>query len=85
MRIMCCFVLVLAAALAGPARAAVTCPFIGNQHLAGAMPAFKWSLISNQDGRGCIFRGERGDCRRYDARRDRAGELDGKAPDSGFP
>ena len=61
MRIMCCFVLVLAAALAGPARAAVTCPFISNQHLAGAMPAFKWSLISNQDGRGCIFRGERGD------------------------
>ena len=78
MRIMCCFVLVLAAALAGPARAAVTCPFVSNQDLAGAMPTLKWSLISNQDGRGCIFRGVRGDGRRYDARRD-------KAPDIGFP
>jgi hypothetical protein len=65
MRIMCClvscFVLLLAAALAGPARAAETCPFISRQNLASAMPATKWSLISNQDGRGCIFQGARGD------------------------
>jgi len=25
------------------------------------MPALKWSLISNQDGRGCIYQGGRGD------------------------
>jgi transposase len=25
------------------------------------MPATKWSLISNQDGRGCMFQGARGD------------------------
>jgi hypothetical protein len=67
MRIMCrlvsCFVLLfpVAAAPAGPARAAVTCPFISDQQLTGAMPATKWSLISNQDGRGCIFQAARGD------------------------
>jgi hypothetical protein len=65
MRIMCCLVpcilLLLAAAHGGLARAAVTCPFISDQHLAGAMPAAKWSLVSNQDGRGCIFRGAQGD------------------------
>lgn len=44
-----------------PARAAETCPFISAQQLAGAMPALKWSLISNQDGRGCIYQGGRGD------------------------
>src|SRR5882672_3245533 len=58
-----CFVLLLAIAAtpAGPARAAETCPFISEQRLAGAMPAAKWSLISNQDGRGCIYQGARGD------------------------
>jgi hypothetical protein len=67
MRIMCrlvsCLVLLfpIATATAGPARAAVTCPFISDQQLTGAMPATKWSLISNQDGRGCIFQAARGD------------------------
>jgi hypothetical protein len=65
MRIMCClvscFVLLLLANAAGPARAAVTCRFISDQQLAGAMPAAKWSLVSDQDGRGCIYQGERGD------------------------
>lgn len=46
----------LVAATAGAAQAAETCPFISAQQLAGAMPAIKWSLISNQDGRGCIYR-----------------------------
>ncbi|WP_025032469.1 hypothetical protein [Bradyrhizobium sp. DOA9] len=44
-----------------PARAAETCPFISAQELARAMPALKWSLISNQDGRGCIYQAGRGD------------------------
>ena len=64
MHIMCRFVscLVLPVAIAaGPARAAGTCPFISDQQLAGAMPDTKWSLISNQDGRGCIYQGGRGD------------------------
>ncbi|AMA55494.1 hypothetical protein [Bradyrhizobium sp. CCGE-LA001] len=51
----------IAAALALPARAAETCPFISAQELARAMPALKWSLISNQDGRGCIYQAGRGD------------------------
>src|SRR5262245_22921292 len=51
MCIMRCLALLLAvaAASAGPARAA-TCPFISDRDLAGAMPGAKWSLISNQDG-----------------------------------
>jgi len=64
MRIMCCLVccvVLLLAIAAAPARAAVMCRFISDQQLAGAMPANKWSLISNQNGRGCIFQGERGD------------------------
>jgi hypothetical protein len=67
MRILCrlvaflVFLLAIAAAAAGPVRAADTCPFISARELAGAMPAIKWSLISNQDGRGCIYRGGRGD------------------------
>jgi hypothetical protein len=64
MRIVCClvscFVLLLAIATV-PARAAVMCRFISDQQLAGAMPAIKWSLVSDQDGRGCIYQGERGD------------------------
>jgi hypothetical protein len=64
MRIVCCLVscfgLLLAIATA-PARAAVMCRFISDQQLAGAMPATKWSLVSDQDGRGCIYQGERGD------------------------
>ena len=51
----------MAVAPAAPARAAETCPFISEQRLAGAMPAARWSLISNQDGRGCIYQGARGD------------------------
>lgn len=62
-RLFSCLVLLLAfaAAPALPARAAETCPFISARELAGAMPALKWSLISNQDGRGCIYQGGRGD------------------------
>ncbi|QOZ79829.1 hypothetical protein XH83_33255 [Bradyrhizobium sp. CCBAU 53351] len=59
-RLLSCLVLFLAIA-AAPARAAETCPFISSQELARAMPAFKWSLISNQDGRGCIYQAGRGD------------------------
>ncbi|TFV39968.1 hypothetical protein E4K66_10175 [Bradyrhizobium frederickii] len=51
----------IAAAPLLPARAAETCPFISAQELARAMPALKWSLISNQDGRGCIYQAGRGD------------------------
>jgi hypothetical protein len=58
-----CFTLLptLATAPSDPARAAVACRFISSQQLAGAMPAAKWSLVSDQDGRGCIFTGGRGD------------------------
>ncbi|MCP3448345.1 hypothetical protein [Bradyrhizobium sp. CCGUVB14] len=62
-RLVTCLVLFLAiAAVPVPAaRAAETCPFISAQELAAAMPALKWSLISNQDGRGCIYQAGRGD------------------------
>jgi hypothetical protein len=53
-------VVVLLAIATGPVRAAVVCRFISEPQLAGAMGT-KWSLISDQDGRGCIFQGERGD------------------------
>src|SRR6476646_1047086 len=43
------------------AHAAETCPFISAKDLGGAMPALKLSLISNQDGRGCIYAAGRGD------------------------
>jgi hypothetical protein len=59
-RLLACLVIVLVSA-AAPARAAMTCPFIAARDLAGAMPAARWSLISNQDGRGCIYQGARGD------------------------
>lgn len=59
-RLFCCLALFLTIA-AVPARATETCPFISAKELAGAMPALKWSLISNQDGRGCIYQGGRGD------------------------
>ncbi|MDA9401493.1 hypothetical protein [Bradyrhizobium sp. CCBAU 45389] len=62
-RLFSCLLLILAFA-AGPVlpvRAAETCPFISARELAGAMPALKWSLISNQDGRGCIYQAGRGD------------------------
>ncbi|QOZ53094.1 hypothetical protein [Bradyrhizobium sp. CCBAU 53338] len=61
--LLCCLALLLAIAALPmpPAHAAVTCPFISAQELTGAMPALKWSLISNQDGRGCIYQGGRGD------------------------
>ena len=64
MRAMCCLVpcvVLLLAIAAAPARAAVTCRFISDHELAGAMPAAKWSLVSDQDGRGCIYQGQRGD------------------------
>ncbi|WP_445215508.1 hypothetical protein ACKWRH_23830 [Bradyrhizobium sp. Pa8] len=62
-RLFSCLALFLAMAAVPmfPVRAAETCPFISAQELAGAMPALKWSLISNQDGRGCIYQGGRGD------------------------
>ena len=62
-RLLCCLALFLAIAAlpVPPARAAEACPFISAKELAGAMPALKWSLISNQDGRGCIYQGGRGD------------------------
>jgi hypothetical protein len=64
MRIMCCLVsclVLLLAIAAAPAHAAATCRFISEPQLSGAMPGTKWSLVSDQDGRGCIFQGERGD------------------------
>jgi hypothetical protein len=62
-RLFPCLVLFLAIAAVPvrPVLAADTCPFISPQELAGAMPALKWSLISNQDGRGCIYQGGSGD------------------------
>lgn len=62
-RLFCCLALFLAIAAVPvlPARATETCPFISVKELASAMPALKWSLISNQDGRGCIYQGGRGD------------------------
>jgi hypothetical protein len=62
-RLFCCLVVLLAVAAlpVRPARATESCPFISAKELAGAMPALKWSLISNQDGRGCIYQGGRGD------------------------
>lgn len=62
-RLFSCLVLFLAISAAPvlPARAADTCPFISAKELASAMPALKWSLISNQDGRGCIYQAGRGD------------------------
>src|SRR6478609_7195263 len=62
-RLFCCLALFLAIAAVPvlPARAAETCPFLSTQELARAMPALKWSLISNQDGRGCIYSAGRGD------------------------
>jgi len=62
-RLFSCLVpfLAIAAVPVPPVLAAETCPFISAQQLAGAMPALKWSLISNQDGRGCIYQGGQGD------------------------
>nr|WP_249145710.1 hypothetical protein [Bradyrhizobium diazoefficiens] len=60
-RLFCCLVSFLAVAAALPAHAVETCPFISAKELGGAMPALKWSLISNQDGRGCIYSAGRGD------------------------
>ncbi len=62
-RLFSCLALFLAIAAAPvlPARGAETCPFISAKELAAAMPALKWSLISNQDGRGCIYQAGRGD------------------------
>ena len=62
-RLLSCLALFLAIAAlpAPPAHAAATCPFVSAKELAGAMPALKWSLISNQDGRGCIYQAGRGD------------------------
>jgi len=60
-RLLPCIVACIVVIAAAPARAAITCPFIAARDLAGAMPAARWSLISNQDGRGCIYQGGRGD------------------------
>jgi hypothetical protein len=80
-RLLSCLALILAIAAvpALPAAAAETCPFISAQELAGAMPGLKWSLISNQDGRGCIYQAGRGDTMMLtvfrNPDRDRAREL----------
>ncbi|WFU24299.1 hypothetical protein QA649_40955 [Bradyrhizobium sp. CB1717] len=80
-RLLSCLVLFLAFAAVPvlPAAAAETCPFISAKELAGAMPALKWSLISNQDGRGCIYQAGRGDTMMLsvfrNADKDRAREL----------
>jgi hypothetical protein len=60
-----CIVLSFTALLAimmapGSSGAAVRCPFITDQQLTDATSA-RWSLISNQDGRGCIYTGENND------------------------
>jgi hypothetical protein len=63
-RIVHCLLLgfvILPAIAGGSARAAPVCRFITEPQLAGSMPGTRWSLISDQDGRGCIFQGERGD------------------------
>ena len=80
-RLLCCLapLLAISALPAPPALAAETCPFISAKELAGAMPALKWSLISNQDGRGCIYQAGRGDTMMLSVfrnpDRDRAREL----------
>jgi hypothetical protein len=60
-RFLACLLAVVFIIAVMPARAAMTCPFISSQQLAGAMPGAKCSLISNQDGRGCIYQGGPGD------------------------
>jgi hypothetical protein len=62
-RLLSCLVLLISIVAApwGPARATQTCPFVSDPQLAGAMPATTWALVSNQDGRGCIFQNARGD------------------------
>jgi hypothetical protein len=56
------FLPLLLALLSGPAAAANQgCPFVTVKQLAGALPGKSWMLISNQDGRGCIFMDESGD------------------------
>jgi hypothetical protein len=62
MRILYSFAILVAIATApvDSARAGLKCPFISDQQLASATSA-KWSLVSNQDGRGCIFTGGHND------------------------
>jgi hypothetical protein len=61
MRIVSSLILLLAIIAAqDKAHAAERCPFVTDQQLTGATSA-RWSLISNQDGRGCIFTGEHND------------------------
>lgn len=60
-RLFSCLALLAIATAPLPLHAAETCPFISAKELAAAMPALKWSLISNQDGRGCIYQAGRGD------------------------
>jgi hypothetical protein len=56
------FLPLLLALLAGPVAAAgQDCPFVSVKQLAGALPGKSWMLLSNQDGRGCIFTDESGD------------------------
>jgi hypothetical protein len=52
----------LVALFAGPGAAVgQDCPFVSVKQLAGALPGKSWMLLSNQDGRGCIFTDESGD------------------------
>jgi hypothetical protein len=52
--------IVIAIAPVPSAYAALKCPFISDQQLA-AETLERWSLVSNQDGRGCIYTGEHND------------------------
>jgi hypothetical protein len=61
MRVLNCLALVFTLLSASESSAAEKCPFINDQQLASAMPTHKWSLISNQDGRGCIYQNQRSD------------------------
>jgi hypothetical protein len=51
----------LLAALAGPAAAGQSCPFVSVKQLASTLPGKSWMLVSDQDGRGCIFMDESSD------------------------
>jgi hypothetical protein len=61
MRVFTCLAFLLTLLAPSEASAADKCPFINDQQLASAMPSHKWSLISNQDGRGCIYQNQRSD------------------------
>jgi len=61
MRIFSCLLILFLLGLAASESRAETCPFFTEAQLAGATRDDSWTLISNQDGRGCIFAGHAGD------------------------